>query len=48
MLIHGLMVIPDYALSHAISIMLIAYVKQHEAQMNFNFGKFYLIFLLKR
>lgn len=39
MLINVLLVIPDYALSHAISSLLITYVKQHEAQMNFNFGK---------
>lgn len=38
-LINILLVIPDYGLSHAISCLLLAYVKQHEAQINFNFGK---------
>lgn len=42
MLINILLVIPDYALSHAISSLLITYVKQHEAQINFNFGEFFL------
>lgn len=46
MLINVLLVIPDYALSHAISSLLITYVKQHEAQMNFNFGQFKLSIFL--
>lgn len=37
-LINILLVIPDYGLSHAISCLLLTYVKQHEAQINFNFG----------
>lgn len=39
MLINMLLVIPDYALSHAIRSLLISYVKQHEAKINFNFGE---------
>ncbi|XP_055305939.1 phospholipid-transporting ATPase ABCA1 isoform X3 [Sitodiplosis mosellana] len=41
MLINVLLIIPDYALSHAINSLLITYVKQHEAQMNFNFDHQY-------
>lgn len=40
LLINVLLLIPDYGLSHAISCLLITYVKQHEAIINFNFGKF--------
>lgn len=39
LLIDILLVIPDYGLSHAISCLLLTYVKQHDAQINFNFGK---------
>lgn len=38
MLINVILIVPDYALSHAISCLLITYVKQHEWQINFNFG----------
>lgn len=41
-LINALLIIPDYALSHAISCVLLTYVKQHEAKIEFNFGELLL------
>lgn len=38
-LINVLLIQPDYALSHALSAMLLTYVKKHESQINFNFGE---------
>lgn len=37
-LIMVLLVIPDYAVSHALSALLIKYVKHRETQYHFNFG----------
>lgn len=37
-LINVLLVWPDYALSHALNVLLLIYVKQREPNYNFNFG----------
>lgn len=38
-LINVLLVVPDYALSHALSALLLNYVHQRQTQIQFNFGK---------
>lgn len=38
-LISVFLILPDYALSHALNALLMTYVKQRESQYNFNFGK---------
>lgn len=33
------LIFPDYALTHALNALMLTYVKRHEQQYNFNFGK---------
>lgn len=40
LMINVLLVWPDYALSHALNVLLQIYVKQREPNYNFNFGEF--------
>lgn len=39
-LISIFLIMPDYALSHALNVLLITYVKQREQQYNLNLGNF--------
>lgn len=39
------MIMPDYALSHALNVLLITYVKQRERQYHLNIGNFVVFHL---